>query len=47
METNKQLSPIVTEFFIKSRKLHISLVFILQSYFNVPRDLILIYNENT
>ena len=29
---------IVTELFIRSRKLNISLVFITQSYFKVPKD---------
>ena len=33
MEYNKKLSPIVTEFFLRGRKLNISLVFISQSYF--------------
>ena len=35
---NKKLNSIVTELFIRSRKLNISLVFITQSYFKVPRD---------
>ena len=35
---NKKLHSIVTELFITSRKLNISLVFITQSYFNVPKD---------
>ena len=33
METNKKLSPIVTELFSRRRKLKISFVFISQSYF--------------
>ena len=33
IETNEKLSPIATELFFKGRKLNISLVFILQSYF--------------
>ena len=33
METNSKLSPIVTELFLRDRKLNISHVFILQSYF--------------
>ena len=33
IETNEKLSPIATELFLKGRKLNISLVFILQSYF--------------
>ena len=35
---NKKLDSIVTEFFIRGRKLNISLAFITQSYFNVPKD---------
>ena len=35
---NKNLNSIVTELFIRGRKLNISLVFIAQSYFKVPRD---------
>ena len=36
---NKQkLNPIVTELFIRSRKLNISIVFITQSYLKVPKD---------
>ena len=37
MEVNEKLSPIVTKLFIRGRKL-ILLVFILQSYFKVPKD---------
>ena len=37
--SNKKLNPIVTELFIIDRKLNISLVFITQSYFAVPRDI--------
>ena len=33
------LSPIVTELFIRERKLNISLVFIMQSYFSVPKNI--------
>ena len=36
---NKKLNPIVTELFIRGRKLNISLVFITQSYFAVPKDI--------
>ena len=32
------LNSIVTELFIRRRKLNISLVFITQSYFKVPKD---------
>ena len=35
---NKTLNSIVTELFIRGRKLNISLIFITQSYFNVPKD---------
>ena len=35
---NKKLNSIVTELFIRERKLNISLVFITQSYFKVPKD---------
>ena len=38
MINNKKLSSIVTELFIRGRKLNISLVFITQSYFKVPKD---------
>ena len=38
MINNKKLDSIVTELFIKGRKLNISLVFITQSYFKVPKD---------
>ena len=35
---NKTLNSIVAELFIRGRKLNISLVFITQSYFKVPKD---------
>ena len=35
---NKELNSIVKELFIRGRKLNISLVFITQSYFKVPKD---------
>ena len=35
---NKKLNSIVTELFIRGKKLNISLVFITQSYFKVPKD---------
>ena len=35
----KKLYPIVTELFIRVRKLNISLVFITQSYFAVPKNI--------
>ena len=39
MESNEKLSPIVTELFLRGRKLNISLVFISQSYFNVSKTI--------
>ena len=39
MLSNKKLNPIVTELFIRERKLNISLVFITQSYFVVPKNI--------
>ena len=38
MINNKKLNPIITELFIRGRKLNISIVFITQSYFKVPKD---------
>ena len=38
MINNKKLNPIVTELFIRGRKLNISIVFITQSYFKAPKD---------
>ena len=38
MINNKKLNSIVTELFIRSRKLNISFIFITQSYFKVPKD---------
>ena len=38
MINNKKLDSIVTELFIGGRKLNISIVFITQSYFKVPKD---------
>ena len=37
MINNKKLDSIVTELFIRGRKLNISIVFITQSYFKVPK----------
>ena len=37
--SNKKLNAIVTEFFIRGRKRNISLVFITQSYFAVPKNI--------
>ena len=39
MLDNKKLNPIVTELMIRGRKLNISLVFITQFYFAVPRNI--------
>ena len=38
MVINKKPDPTVTELFIKGRKLNISLIFIIQSYFTVPKS---------
>ena len=38
MINNKKLNPVVTELFIRGRKLNVSIVFITQSYFKVPKD---------
>ena len=38
MVHNKKLDSLVTELFIRGRKSNISLVFITQSYFKVPKD---------
>ena len=37
MISNKKLNSIVTELFMKGRKLNISFAFITQSYFKVPK----------
>ena len=48
MEANKRLSSIVTELFLSGRKLNISLVFISQAYFKVPKTKCnTFYHENT
>ena len=41
MEFNKKLSPVFTELFLRGKKLDISFVFISQSYFKVPKTIIL------
>ena len=38
MINNKKLNSVVTELFIRGRKLNISLAIITQSYFKVPKD---------
>ena len=53
MEANEKLSPIVTELFLRVRKLQISFAFISQSYFKVPksyktkRNTLLYYETNS
>ena len=44
MESNKKLSPIVTEMFLRVRKLNISVAFISQSYLKVPKNIRLNHN---
>ena len=39
MLSNKKINPIVTELFIRGRKLNISLAFIPQSYFDFPKNI--------
>ena len=39
MLSNKKLNPVVTELFIRGSKLNISLVFITQYYFAVPKNI--------
>ena len=39
MISNKKLNSIVTELFIRGRKLNISVGFVTQSYFKVPKDI--------
>ena len=41
MLSNKKLNPTVTELFIRGRQLNISLVFIAQSYFTIPKNIII------
>ena len=38
MINNKKINPVVNELFIRGRKLNISIFFIAQSYFKVPKD---------
>ena len=45
MINNKASNPIVTELFIRGRKLNISLVFMTQSHFAVPEDIRLNYTH--
>ena len=39
MFSNKKVNPIVTGLFISDRKLNISLFFITQSYFSLPKNI--------
>ena len=45
MIKNKKLNPIVTELFIRGRKLNIPIVFITQSYFKEPKIVRLNYTH--
>ena len=45
MLSNKKLYRIVTELFIRGRKLNISLLFITHSYFAAPKDIVLNYTH--
>ena len=45
MINNNKLNPVVTELFIRGRKLDISIVFITQSYFKVPKVVRLNYTH--
>ena len=38
MISNKNLHPVVTELFIRSQRLNLSLIFVTQSYFPIPKD---------
>ena len=38
MSNNKKLNPVVNQLFIRGTKLNISIVFITQSYFKVPKE---------
>ena len=46
MINNKKLNAVSTELFIKDRKLDISIVFITQSYFKVPKEYTQDYMNN-
>ena len=47
MISNNKLNPIVTELFIRGRKLNISIIFITQSYFKVPKFYTFFHYENS
>ena len=38
MISNKKVNPLVTELFIRGRKHNVSIIFITQSYFKVPKE---------
>ena len=38
MINNKKSNPVVTELFIRARKLNIAIVFITKSYFKAPKE---------
>ena len=46
MINNKNLNTLVTEIFIRGRKLNISIVFITQSHFKVPKEVRLNTTKN-
>ena len=43
--SNKKLNPIVTELFVRGRKLNFSLDFMMQCYFAVPKSITLNYTD--
>ena len=43
--SNKEVNPLVTELFIRDRKLNISLLFITQSNFSLPKNIRLNYTH--
>ena len=45
MINDKKLNSLVTELFIRGRKWNISLAFIMQSYFKIPKDVRLNYTH--
>ena len=47
MINNKKYNPLVTGLFIRGRKLNVSIVFITQSYFKVPKFCTHFYHENS
>ena len=36
---DKKLNPVVTELFIRGRKLSVSIVFVTKSYFKIPKEI--------